>query len=217
MRVRQGLTESLTKAQANLDNADIVQDIEKVAADKGYHKAELLADCETLGRYGIKTYIPEREGRYQHTWEDKPCEQERAYRLNRQRTKRDHGKRMQKKRSEVVERTFAHTCETGGARRSWLQGIGNVGKRYLMQAAAHNLGRVMRKLLGSGKPREFAGRCAAFIALRSGLQAVWSALGRSLNCNEHRKPLSATFSTLAGEAGRAWGRRRRITLFSTGC
>ena len=63
---------------------------------------------------------------------------------------------LQRRRSEVVERTFAHVCETGGARRSWLRGIERVAKRYLLQAAAHNLGLVLRKLLGAGKPREFA-------------------------------------------------------------
>ena len=29
----------------------------------------------------------------------------------------------------------------------------NVSKRYLIAAAAHNLGRIMRKLFGIGKPR----------------------------------------------------------------
>src|SRR5204863_6403393 len=39
---------------------------------------------------------------------------------------------------ERVERTFAHVCETGGARRTWLTGIENVRKRYLLSAAAHS-------------------------------------------------------------------------------
>jgi len=56
----------------------------------------------------------------------------------------------------VVERSFAHICETGGGRRSWLRGIDEVRKRHLLAAMAHNLGLVLRKLLGSGKVREFA-------------------------------------------------------------
>jgi len=56
----------------------------------------------------------------------------------------------------VVERGFAHTCETGGGRRSWLRGIDEVRKRHLMTATVHNLGLVLRKLLGSGKVRQFA-------------------------------------------------------------
>ncbi|MFG0332401.1 MAG: hypothetical protein ACF8TS_03470, partial [Maioricimonas sp. JB049] len=29
-------------------------------------------------------------------------------------------------RSELVERTFAHVCDTGGSRRTWLRALGNV-------------------------------------------------------------------------------------------
>ena len=43
---------------------------------------------------------------------------------------------MQRLRSELVERSFAHVCETGGARRSWLCGIEKVQKRYLIAAVA---------------------------------------------------------------------------------
>ena len=60
---------------------------------------------------------------------------------------------MQRRRSEVVERSFAHMCETGGSRRSWLRGMAKVMKRYSMAAAARNLGLLMRKLFGIGKPR----------------------------------------------------------------
>ena len=54
------LPESLTKAQDHLEQAEIYRDIEKVAADKGYHKAETLARCEELGIRGITPYIPEK-------------------------------------------------------------------------------------------------------------------------------------------------------------
>ena len=56
-------------------------------------------------------------------------------------------------RSQLTERTFAHVCETGGARRTWLAGIKNVRKRYLISAAAHNLGLLMRSLFKMGTPR----------------------------------------------------------------
>jgi hypothetical protein len=42
-------------------------------------------------------------------------------------------------------------------RRSWLRGLAEVTKRYLMAAAAHNLGRIMRRLFGVGKPRTLQG------------------------------------------------------------
>jgi transposase len=63
------------------------------------------------------------------------------------------GKQMQRQRSEFVERTFAHVCETGEARRTWLRGMEKVQKRYLLAAAAHNIGALMRKLFQMGTPR----------------------------------------------------------------
>lgn len=156
------LTESLTSAQENLEESKAYRDIRKVVADKGYHKASVLADCETLTGLGVKPYIPEPESRYERVWTDKPYGEQRAVYNNRRRTGRAYGKRLQRRRSEVVERSFAHVCETGGARRTWLKGIDNVRKRYTLQAAAHNLGLILRKLLGAGKPREFAAAARAF-------------------------------------------------------
>ena len=69
------------------------------------------------------------------------------------RAKRKKAKQLQRQRSEQCERTFAHMCDTGGARRTWLRGIDNVRKRYLITAAAKNLGLIMRTLLGKGTPR----------------------------------------------------------------
>src|SRR5205085_903407 len=94
----------------------------------------------------------------------------RAVRLNRQRARRAHGRRLQRLRSERVERSFAHVCDTGGARRSWLRGFGNVTKRYLVHVAAHNLAVVLRALFGVGKPRALqggAGPCAAILAVEA--------------------------------------------------
>ena len=48
-------------------------------------------------------------------------------------------------------------CETGGMRRTWLCGLIDVTKRYLIATAAHNLGRVLRTLFGVGKPRTLQG------------------------------------------------------------
>ena len=74
---------------------------------------------------------------------------------------------MQRLRSELVERSFAHVCDTGGARRSWLHGIEKVQKRYLIAAVARNLGLVMRKLFGIGTPRSLQaeGGLSAFVRL----------------------------------------------------
>jgi len=72
---------------------------------------------------------------------------------NRRRVRGKRGKALGRLRSEYAERSFAHTCETGGARRSRLRELVNVAKRYLMYVAARNLGVMMRAIFGIGTPR----------------------------------------------------------------
>ncbi len=162
------LVDSIWAAQINLVLAGSEQEVEEAVADKGYHKAETLADCEGCN---TRTYIPEPK-RKKRRWQGKPAAHRRAYESNRRRVKGARGKRLQKKRSELVERSFAHVCETGGARRTWLRGVEDVSKRYLVQVAAHNLGLLMRKLLGVGKPRRLQGGGGGFVGGRS--LAVWA-------------------------------------------
>jgi transposase len=147
------LVESVLRAQINLVQAGNEQEIEEAVADKGYHKAETLAECE---HFTTRTYIPEPRGR-RYNWADKPATWRKAVTGNRRRVRGDRSKRLQKKRSELVERSFAHVCETGGGRRTWLRGLENVTKRYVVQVAGHNLGLLMRKLFGVGKPRTLQG------------------------------------------------------------
>jgi transposase len=160
------LVDSTLMAQVNLTCAGSTTEVEEVAADKGYHKAETLADCVTVG---VRTYVPEERRRQQRVWTDKPAEWEKAYRANRRRVGGQRSKRLQRRRSEYVERTFAHVCETGGGRRSWLRGLAEVFKRYVVQVAGHNLGVVLRKLFGRGTPRSLQG---AAVAVGAGLRAL---------------------------------------------
>jgi len=153
----------------------------KVVADKGYHKATLLRRLKTQ-RY--RTYIPERRQAGRRRWTDKggtPTAV--AFHQNRARGTRPLGKRYHRWRSERVERTFAHVCETGGARRTRLRGRANVEKRYLLQAAGANLALVMRTLYGLGTPRGWAERAQAhLLALRGSARALlhdWCAHLRS--------------------------------------
>jgi transposase len=154
------LVDSVLQAQVNRALAGSEQEIEEAVADKGYHKAQTLAEC---AEWNTRTYIPEPQGK-EYDWEDKPAEWRKATEANRRRVQGARSKRLQKKRSELVERSFAHVCETGGGRRTWLRGLANVTKRYVVQVAAHNLGLLMRKLFGVGKPRTLQG---------SGSVVVW--------------------------------------------
>ena len=134
------LVDSVLQAQINLDAAGSDVQIEEAAADKGYHAAQTLELADSLG---VRTYIPEPDRKHNRTWTDKPAEFRAAVVNNRRRVRRAKGKQLQRARSERCERTFAHVCDTGGARRSWLHGLVDVTKRYLIAAATHNLGRIL--------------------------------------------------------------------------
>jgi transposase len=146
----QTLVDSVMEAIENVKQAGAETEVEEVVADKGYHAAETIELADDLN---FRTYIPERKKQYRSRWTDKPAALKRAVYANRRRLKRAKSRQLQRWRSERCERTFAHVCDTGGMRRSWLKEVVNVSKRYLIAAAAHNLGRILRKLFGVGKPR----------------------------------------------------------------
>jgi hypothetical protein len=146
------MVDSVMEAQMNLSEAGLEVEIKEAVADKGYHATDTIELAEWVG---VHTYIPERKikGKGKRKWQDVPAEKRRAVLNNRRRVRGERSKRLQRLRSEFVERSFAHVCDTGGARRSWLHGIEKVQKRYLLAAVARNLGLVMRKLFGIGTPR----------------------------------------------------------------
>jgi transposase len=128
--------------------------VEEVVADKGYHSGAVLTDVHAQE---IRSYIPEPErGRRNWQGEGKAEEQKRTYE-NRRRVRGDRNKRLQKLRSELTERSFAHLYETGGMRRVHLQGRNNILKRLLVHGAAFNLSLILRKTMGVGKPRQLQG------------------------------------------------------------
>jgi transposase len=144
------MVDSVMDAQTNLSEAGIDVEIEEAAADKGYHATDTLELADSLN---IRTYIPEPKRKGKRNWQGVPEEKRRAVINNRRRTRGARSKRLQRLRSERVERSFAHVCDTGGARRSWLRGIEKVQKRYLIAAVARNLGLIMRKVFGIGTPK----------------------------------------------------------------
>lgn len=150
----QTMVDSVMQAQVNLQKAGSEQEIEEAAADKGYHAAATLELCDELG---VRTYVPEKKRQHDWVWTDKPSAWQRAVYGNRRRVHRDKGRKLQRLRSERCERSFAHVCDSGGMRRTWLRGLVNVAKRYLAAVAAHNLGRILRKLFGIGKPKALQG------------------------------------------------------------
>jgi transposase len=165
------LCDSVAQAQLNMQATGSATEIEEGVADKGYHKASTL---ELASALGWRTYIPEPKRRHRSRWTNKPSEQQQAVYANRRRVRGQRSKKLQRLRSELTERTFAHVCETGGARRTWLCGLLKVSKRYLIQVAARNLGLILRKLFGMGTPRSLQG-CGDFVcALHFAIRARWS-------------------------------------------
>lgn len=144
------LPKTLAMAQTNLVLSGSEAEIREVAADKGYHSNDTVTWCESVG---VRTYIPERANPSGRRWTDKPAEVKSAVYGNRRRVRGKRGKALSRLRSEYTERSFAHVCETGGARRSRLRGLIDVGKRYLMYVAGRNLGVIMRALFNMGTPR----------------------------------------------------------------
>jgi len=146
----QTLADSVMEAVEHTKQAGGEREIEEVVADKGYHSAGQLELVQSLG---FRTYVPEPKRKHKSRWKGKPPENKRAVYANRRRLKTDKNKRLQRLRSERAERSFAHVCETGGSRRTWLHGIEKIKKRLLCSAMTRNLGLVMRKLFGMGTPR----------------------------------------------------------------
>ena len=185
----QTLEDSVQQAQTNLYEAGSDTVIRELPADKGYHSAATLAAIREHTPY--RTYIPEPKRDQPCRWTDKPPEEKEAVYANRGRTRGEHGKQLQRLRSERVERSFAHVCETGGARRTWLWGIDKLRKRYQIAAAAHNLGVLMRQLFGIGTPRGLQVFADLAEALYLAILTLFARLGRA----PHRIIAPSPYST----------------------
>jgi transposase len=151
--------------------------IEEVVMDKGYHSGAVLVD---LAEREFRSYVPEPE-RGQRHWSGREPEQLCVY-ANRRRVRAQRSKRLQKLRGELCERSFAHCYETGGMRRMYVRGADNVLKRVLVQAAAFNIGLLLRTLSGWGKPRQPQGRRIALSALLLVVSVLQDAYRVAQNC-----------------------------------
>ena len=98
--------ETLKEAQTN---AKLVNErgVEELVADKGYHSGATLV---AMHGESVKTYIPEPD-RGRRRWQGRETEQRRVY-ANRRRVGGRRGKQLQKLRSELTERSFAHMYDS---------------------------------------------------------------------------------------------------------
>ena len=105
--------------------------------------------------------------------------------------KRQKAKGLQKKRAEILERSFAHLLDSGGMRRALLRVRENIWKRYLIHACAFNLSLVMRQLYRAGTPRGLEALIRLFLRHLFGL----------LCCVRSRLPFSEPESALSPQNG----------------
>jgi transposase len=131
----------------------------ELVADKGYHSRAVLKDLNG-GAWKTRIAEPKQPGFSRWHGDDKARA---AVYANRTRLGSGLGKQAMRRRAEIVERSFAHNLDRGGMRRTWLRGCDNVHKRYLVHVAGHNLGILMRLLIGAGTPREAAAHALAYV------------------------------------------------------
>lgn len=170
-----GDTASLGKTLEAVEAAQ-GQGPEQVVADKGYHSDAVLQDLDEAGQ---EAHIAEPQ-RGQRNFQGKP-DAERVVQGNRERVASSEGKRLQKLRTEKVERSMAHMYTTGGMRRLHLRGRANIRKRLLVHACGFNLGVLMRVLTGIGTPRTLQGQGGKLAANHAEiadlpLKSAWSGL-----------------------------------------
>jgi hypothetical protein len=153
---------TLAAAEKNLAEVSAAPTKDKpseLVADKGYHSRAGLKELDG-GAWKTRIAEPKQPGFSRWHGDDKARA---AVYANRTRLGSGVGKQAMRRRAEIVERSFAHNLDRGGMRRTWLRGRENVHKRYLVHIAGHNLGILMRLLIGAGTPRETAARGIAYL------------------------------------------------------
>jgi len=135
------------------DHAEYAEEavLQEVVKDKGYHSDEVLKELDVRG---VTSYVCVPRS-VKRDWSGKEIEQAR-YEVNRMRVESERGKELLRRRGEISERGFAHLCDVGGTRRTWLRGVGDNLKKALGAACGFNLGLLIRRALGAGKPKELA-------------------------------------------------------------
>ncbi len=198
--------EQIEDAQADVTEP---QTLDEIIADKGYHSNQTMVDLEAVG---FRSYIAEPD-RGRRGWSQVPEAQAPVY-GNRRRICGLRGRRLMRRRGELIERSFAHLYDTGGMRRTHLRGHTNILKRLLIHAGGFNLGPLMRALLGAGTPRglqDFGGRAVAavldLIHLVRGALTLKVVSCRSIPASRHSNCISSPSSFAA----------TKIVTYTTGC
>ena len=185
----------------------------EVVLDKGYHSNDTVRD---LQEDGLRTYVSEpKRGRRQ--WEGKMKERDAVY-ANRRRVHGAYGKKLLRKRGELIERSFAHCYETGAMRRTHLRHHPNILKRLLIHVGAFNLSLVFRRATGFGTPKGLQERAGkATETIRNLLKEGLPSMGRALLAYVRRWTLPHTQTMTAASAWHPLTGCIQKGAFTTGC
>ena len=146
------LGETLKTTKTNLEKvgkAPSCNDSIELITDKGYHSRAVLKELDD-SPWKTRIAEPKRNGL---NWWNGDHDARRAVYNNRIRLGSGKATESAKRRTEFAERSFQHTLDRGGMRKTWLRGQDNVEKRYLLHVAGFNLGLLMRKMTGYGTPK----------------------------------------------------------------
>lgn len=164
----------------------------ELVADKGYHSNGTVGDLREME---IRSYVSEPD-RGRRDWEGKE-EMKVAVYANRRRIRGERGKRLMRRRGELIERSFAHGYETGGMRRLHLKHRDNIYKRLIVHMGGFNLSLVMRQVLGMGKPRRWQGLFCSIFDLVLGLWSVLATIWRKMRPSDGQTEIPSRLSLAA--------------------
>lgn len=175
---------TIVEVEKNLAAVGVAPKRTMIVADKGYHSDEMLAVLEDTG-YTPLLAAPHVKGH--RVWVGKEAGSAERYHRNRRRLRGKEGTEWMRLRGQYVERSFAHQCDRGTLRHTYLRGLENVNKSYLMRVAGQNLGVLMRKLLGAGTPKGLRDLARALL---SALMATIDLLRTLFPLRRHRLRIS---------------------------
>jgi transposase len=165
----ENLSERIVAAEERLNQAvgndPGTKTFEIVTSDKGYYKVKEVTAIQ--GR-GLKTVISDPIDN--RKLEKLSVEEQNAVRAAKESVSAEYGKELLKRRGELLERSFEHALDCGGARQTTLRGTENILKRYLIQAMGVNLSLLLRTLIGIGTVKQ------ALAASEKALQACCSTI-----------------------------------------
>jgi transposase len=151
------LCDKVLELEIKLDQAlDREPDSEPILSnttDKGYYSVKGITESNAAG---IRTVSSDPLDR--RRVDELSNEERRAVRNAKRAVESKSGKDLLKKRGMYLERSFAHTCNQGGARRTTLRGREKIQKRYFVVGAAFNLSLMLLKHLGVGTPKQWVAR-----------------------------------------------------------